>query len=131
MRYYYLVFLPFFVWMFCGCDDFLERDIEGQTIEVIAPKSGVHHPEGEVTFLWRTLKGARNYHLTIVSPSFAAATRVVADTILRADSLSAGTRFSQRMTVGHYEWSICAANGAYATDEQLFELTVDSVAATD
>lgn len=109
-----------------GCDDLLERDIADRTVEVIAPCDGARTVAGDMTFLWRPLDGARSYHLTIVSPSFAAAERVVADTTLAVDSLTAGNRLVQAIEAGDYEWSICAANGGYRTAELILSLTVDA-----
>ncbi|MBQ4279825.1 MAG: hypothetical protein IJC16_07730 [Rikenellaceae bacterium] len=121
---YWLLILP--ALLSVGCDDLVERDIEGRTVSVVAPRDGVRTVAGEVTFLWRPLDGARSYHLTIVSPSFARAARVVADTTLAVDLLSAGNRFVQAIEAGDYEWSIRAANGGYRSAELILSLTVDA-----
>ncbi|MFQ8805411.1 MAG: hypothetical protein ACLR8Y_10235 [Alistipes indistinctus] len=69
-----------------GCDDIFRAGYRPGRIEVVAPKHDAHIEAGEVTFLWRPLSGACSYRLTVVSPSFARASRVWADTTLRADS---------------------------------------------
>ena len=84
--------LLFLLSLLSGCDDIFEQDIDRARIEVVAPKHDAHIEAGEVTFLWRPLSGARSYRLTVVSPSFARASRVWADTTLRADSLHAAER---------------------------------------
>ena len=110
-----------------GCEDIFEQDIEDASIEVIAPKHNTHTEAGEVTFLWRPLTGARSYRLTIVTPDFVAASRLVADTTLQADSLHTPDRFTVTLDTGSYQWSLQAANGAYRTQEAVYTLTVDPV----
>lgn len=108
-----------------GCDDIFEQDIEQARIEVIAPKHDTHIEAGKVTFLWRPLKGARCYRLSVVSPNFARASRVAADTTLCVDSLHKADRFVLALDPGTYEWSLRAANGVYQTQETVYRLTVD------
>lgn len=114
-----------------GCDDIFEQDLDGARIEVIAPKHDAHIEAGEVIFLWRPIQGARSYRLTIVSPSFARASRVWADTTLRADSLHAADRFSLTLDEGDYQWSLQAFNGVYRSEESVYSLRVDPVAADE
>lgn len=110
-----------------GCEDIFEQDIEDASIEVIAPKNNIRTEAGTVTFLWRPLAGARSYRLTIVSPTFAGASRLVADTTLQADSAHRADRFTAMLGAGSYQWSLQGANGAYRTKEQIYTLTVDPV----
>lgn len=110
-----------------SCDDIFEQDIEQARIEVIAPKHDTHIGAGEVTFLWRPLKGARCYRLSVVSPNFARASRVAADTTLCVDSLHKADRFTLTLAAGDYEWSLRAANGVYQTQETVYRLTVDPI----
>ena len=114
-----------------GCDDIFEQDIEQAQIEVIAPKHNTHTGAGEVTFLWRPLDGAPSYRLTIVTPTFAGASRLVADTTLQADSLHTPDRFTLALDAGAYEWCLQGANGAYRTKETVCTLTVDPVKAPE
>lgn len=114
-----------------GCDDIFEQDIEQARIEVIAPKHDTHIEAGEVTFLWRPLKGARSYRLTIVSPTFAGASRLIADTTLLADSAHRADRFTLTLAAGVYEWSLRAANGVYQTQETVYRLTIDPAEPTE
>ena len=106
-------------------------DLFRARIEVVAPKHDAHIEAGEVTFLWRPLSGARNYRLTVVSPSFARASRVWADTTLRADSLHAADRFSLTLDEGNYQWSLQAFNGVYRSEESVYSLRVDPAAADE
>lgn len=110
-----------------GCEDIFEQDIEDASIEVIAPKNNTRTETGTVTFLWRPLAGARSYRVTIVSPTFAGASRLVADTTLQADSAHRADRFTVTLDTGSYQWSLQAANGASRNKEQVYTLTVDPV----
>lgn len=123
--------LLFLLPLLSGCDDIFEQDIDRARIEVVAPKHDAHIEAGEVTFLWRPLSGARNYRLTVVSPSFARASRVWADTTLRADSLHAADRFSLTLDEGDYQWSLQAFNGVYRSEESVYSLRVDPAAADE
>ena len=120
--------LLFLLSLLSGCDDIFEQDIDRARIEVVAPKHDAHIEAGEVTFLWRPLSGARSYRLTVVSPSFARASRVWADTTLRADSLHAADRFSLTLDEGDYQWSLQAFNGVYRSEESVYSLRVDPAA---
>ena len=120
--------LLFLLPLLSGCDDIFEQDIDRARIEVVAPKHDAHIEAGEVTFLWRPLSGARSYRLTVVSPSFARASRVWADTTLRADSLHAADRFSLTLDEGDYQWSLQAFNGVYRSEESVYSLRVDPAA---
>ena len=106
------IFLLVFL-LLSGCEDIFEQDIEDASIEVIAPKNNTRTEAGTVTFLWRPLDGARSYRLTIVSPTFAGASRLVADTTLLADSAHRADRFTATLDTGNYQWSLQAANGAF------------------
>ena len=123
--------LLFLLPLLSGCDDIFEQDIDRARIEVVAPKHDAHIEAGEVTFLWRPLSGARNYRLTVVSPSFARASRVWADTTLRADSLHAADRFSLTLDEGDYQWSLQAFNGVYRSEESVYSLRVDPATADE
>lgn len=98
-----------------ACDDIFENDISNNKIEVVAPTDHAVVAQPKVTFLWRTMDGATAYHLTVVSPSFDNASIVVADTILRADSLRTPAQYNCSLTNGNYQWSIRALNSAYST----------------
>ena len=123
--------LLFLLSLLSGCDDIFEQDIDRARIEVVAPKHDAHIEAGEVTFLWRPLSGARSYRLTVVSPSFARASRVCADTTLCADSLHAADRFSLTLDEGDYQWSLQAFNGVYRSEESVYSLRVDPAAADE
>ena len=70
-----------------GCE-VLEEDISHDRVPVVAPADKVSVAAGTVDFRWAAVEYATGYEFTAVSPSFAAAGRVVADTVIRADTLA-------------------------------------------
>lgn len=127
MRLQYIVLGGCLCLLLLGCDDIFEQNIENTSIQIVAPKHGMHVEAGEVMFLWRPIAGARNYRLTIVSPDFLNASRVWADTLLMADSVHAADRFLLSLDTGTYQWSLSAANGVYRSKERVLTLIVDPV----
>lgn len=109
---------------YVACDDVFEKDLSKKSVDVIAPADGVTAPAGVVTFLWRATEGADAYHVTVVSPSFGAVSRVAADTLMRNDSISVKLSLRLELDQGDYQWSIRALNGAYFTPEQFYSLFI-------
>ena len=91
-----------------GCE-VLEEDISHDRVPVVAPADKVSVAAGTVDFRWAAVEYATGYEFTAVSPSFAAAGRVVADTVSRA---------------GEYEWCVTGFNGGYKTPSEIRSLTV-------
>ena len=106
-----------------GCE-VLEEDISHDRVPVVAPADKVSVAAGTVDFRWAAVEYATGYEFTAVSPSFAAAGRVVADTVIRADPLA--RRFGCRLSlpVGEYEWCVTGFNGGYKTPREIRSLTV-------
>lgn len=106
-----------------GCE-VLEEDISHKQVPVIAPADGVSVVAGSIDFRWSAVEYATGYEFTVVSPSFSAAGRVVADTVIWADTL--GRRFGCRLVLseGEYEWSVTGFNGGYKTRTGVRGLTV-------
>ena len=101
--------------------EIIEEDISGRSIEVIAPAPGATVPAGTILFRWHTLDRATAYELSVFS-----AGRIVADTLLAADTLgmprSCGCRL--RLDKGRYEWIVAAFNAGYQTRTAMLPLTV-------
>lgn len=118
-----LLSLLLFILFAAGCE-VLEEDISHKQVPVVAPVDGVSVVAGSVDFRWAAVQYASGYELTVVSPSFAAAGHVVADTVIRADTLD--RRFGCRvaLTEGEYEWSVAGFNGGYRTRTGIRRLTV-------
>ena len=82
-----------------GCE-VLEEDISHDRVPVVAPADKVSVAAGTVDFRWAAVEYATGYEFTAVSPSFAAAGRVVADTVIRAAVSAAGCRSPSGSTNG-------------------------------
>lgn len=112
-----------FLLLAAGCE-VLEEDISNKKVPVIAPADRVSTAAGTVDFRWAAVEYAVGYEFTVVSPSFSAAGRVVADTVIYADTLA--RRFGCRLTLaeGEYEWSVAGFNGGYRTRTEVRSLSV-------
>lgn len=115
-----------FICMLCasGCE-ILEEDISGRVVPVIAPSDRISVKAGAVDFRWQGLDSATGYELTVVSPSFSVAERVLIDTVIYADTLD--RRFGCRVALdpGEYEWSLTGFNPAYSTRTVVRSLWVE------
>lgn len=108
-----------------GCDDIFETDISNERIVLVAPADEAQTVQGEVTFLWQALEGADAYQITVVSPDFSKPARVVADTTIRADSVtSASFSLGVNLLPGHYQWRVRGINSGYATADRINRLNV-------
>lgn len=110
-----------------ACDDIFEEDISDRRVEAISPADGVHLLPGECHFRWQTLEDADGYLLTVVSPSFARAERLIVDTMM-LDTLGAAHRFGCKvlLTEGEYQWSLRAFNSGYESKAEVRTLYVDA-----
>lgn len=106
-----------------GCE-VLEEDISGREVRIAAPADNVTVTPGVVAFRWQAVDHAAGYEFTVVAPSFAAAERIVADTVLRADSLARSYGCRVDLAEGEYQWSVRAFNGGYTTRTEVRSLTV-------
>lgn len=113
-----------FAALFVSCDDFLEKNISGAKVGVIAPVDNATVAAGIVTFSWREIDGATSYRITIVTPNFESAAQVVSDTIVLRDSLPRPFNIKTELAAGNYQWSIQGINSAYQTHESVQSLFV-------
>lgn len=119
--------------LLAACDDIMAPDISAVEVDVVAPVNKVEVAEGRVTFRWNALRGAERYRVTIVSPDFAHAGKVVRDTVMYQDSLATnlGFGFALDLAPSKYQWSIQAFNHAYASLQTVRSLTVVPKAAPE
>lgn len=110
--------------LLAACDDFSETDISGRSVDVIAPTDGARVSVGDIAFRWHAMERASGYRFTLVEPSFDSAARILADTLIMADSIAKSYGCRLNMTAGEYEWSVGAFNTAYAGQTTVFSLTV-------
>ena len=106
-----------------GCE-VLEEDISGKEVRITAPADRTTLAPGRGEFRWAAMQYAAGYEFTVVAPSFGAAERIVADTVIYADSLSHSYGCRVDLTAGEYEWSVTGFNGGYRTRTEVRSLTV-------
>lgn len=106
-----------------GCE-VLEEDISGTQVQIIAPADRVSVEVGTVDFRWTAVEYATGYEFAVVSPSFSAARRVVADTVIYADTLARHFGCRLMLGEGEYEWSVTGFNGGYRTRTEVRSLAV-------
>lgn len=118
----FVLLLIFFV---VSCE-ILEEDLSQRDVTVIAPMDGVETSAGMIAFRWHAVDGAAGYGLRVVAPSFAHAVRLVADTLIMTDTLTAAHSYGCKLPLdaGNYEWTVTAFNGAYETTTDVLHLTV-------
>ena len=110
----FVLFLIFFFFFFAILDEHLSHP----NVTLIAPLS--------IAFRWHAVDGAAGYELRVVAPSFAHAVRLVADTLIMTDTLTAARSYGCKLPLdaGNYEWTVTAFNGAYETTTDVLHLTV-------
>lgn len=101
--------------------EILEEDISDRPIEIVGPACGATVPPGQTLFRWRAVDRATGYALCV-----AAEGRIVADTLLAADTLGLARSYGCRLTLeaGRYEWTVAAFNAGYETRSATLQLTV-------
>lgn len=101
--------------------DFIEDDLSGKLVTVLAPADADTLPTASPLFWWAEIQGARNYHLQIVYPDFSAPQQLIYDTLLEGD------RFYPALAPGYtYYWRIRPENGSSEGNWVTRSLTIDS-----
>lgn len=101
--------------------DFIEDDLTGKIVSVIAPADDDTVQSATPLFWWNEINGARSYRVQIVYPDFAAPQQLLYDTAVEGD------RFYPTLTAGNtYYWRIRPENGSSEGDWITRRLTVDS-----
>ena len=103
-----------------SCEDFIEVELSGKSITVLAPANNTVSSSYSQLFKWEDLKGAEKYQLQIVKPNFASVAQFVLDTT------TASTQFAFNLQPGNYQWRLRAMNNSSMTEYQTFSLTIDS-----
>lgn len=118
MKYLLLFFPILFLTVSC---EILEEDISGCAVTTIAPVDNAEVPAGNVMFRWQVVDHATGYELCVVTEG-----RIVADTLLRADTLDLARSYGCRLQLeeGRYEWTVTAFNSGYETRSTTLCLTV-------
>lgn len=96
--------------VFSSCKDFIEPSLEKRKVVLMAPANGSESGKYQVGFWWEPVEDALYYRLQIVSPDFAAASTLVADTLMNGLN-----KISLTLDPGRYEWRVRAENGSSYT----------------
>ena len=93
-------------------------DIGDNKVITLSPAAGSVITAKDVVFSWEPLKGAEIYRVTVAEPSFAAAGRILADSVLT------GCLMKADIPDGMYEWRITASNKVYESVPNISGFTV-------
>lgn len=108
----------------CAACDILEEDISKDRVRIIAPADKARAESGSVQFRWQGVEYATGYEFTLVSPAFETADRLVADTVIYADTLARSYGFEATLRAGRYQWRVRAFNSAYNSVSEINTLNV-------
>lgn len=120
-KFSYLL-IPFCILFFPGCeDDFIEDDLTGKLVSILAPADNDTVPTSTPLFWWNEINGARSYRVQIVYPDFMSPQQLLYDSAVASD------RFYPSLTPGNsYEWRIRPENGSSEGEWVTRRLTIDS-----
>ena len=90
----------------CSCDDILEEDITGDTVQIASPSEGQVVLGSTVQFLWQNLDGADNYRVQVLDQN----------QTLALDSLVSQNQLEYNLNEGSYQWRVKGENFAYETE---------------
>lgn len=101
--------------------DFIEDDLTGKIVSIIAPADQDTVSTSSPIFWWNEISGARSYRLQIVYPDFNTPQQLLYDTAITGD------RFYPSLQAGYtYQWRIRPENGSSEGDWVTRTLTIDS-----
>ena len=103
-----------------ACDDFIEKDIDSETMTLLAPANNLTTIQLTHTFWWDWLDGAEQYNMQIVEGSFSAATSFVLDTTITTN------KFTYTLYPGNFQWRVRGENNGYETYYTTYSLVIDS-----
>jgi hypothetical protein len=92
-----------------SCKEFIEPSISKRTVQLNAPADQYQSTSYTVNFWWEGVEDALYYRLQVVTPTFDSIGGLVLDTLIR------GTKFSQTLDPGTYQWRVRAENGSTQT----------------
>lgn len=116
----YTALFLFIATLFFACDDFVEKDIENETISLLAPGNNLTTVQLTHTFWWDWLEGAEVYNMQIVEGTFSSVTSFVLDTTVSKN------KFDVTLHPGSFQWRVRGENNGGVTDYSTFNLTIDS-----
>lgn len=106
--------------LFSSCEDFIEPNIENETIQLLAPKNNLPTVQLTHTFWWDFLDGTEVYNMQIVEGTFASAIQLILDTTLNSN------KFDATLPPGSFQWRVRGENNGGQTNYTIFNLVIDS-----
>ncbi|MEO1032272.1 MAG: hypothetical protein AAFX55_12745 [Bacteroidota bacterium] len=88
------------------CDDILEEDISGDSIQTITPMDGAVIVGNNVQFIWQDLDGADDYRVQVLGQN----------QVIVVDSLVSENQLEYTLNEGSYQWRVKGENFAYETE---------------
>lgn len=116
----YTALFLFISTLFFACDDFVEKDIENETISLLAPGNNLTTVQLTHTFWWDWLEGAEVYNMQIVEGTFSSVTSFILDTTVSKN------KFDVTLYPGSFQWRVRGENNGGVTDYSTYNLTIDS-----
>lgn len=93
-----------------GCEEALEKTVEGKKVMLLAPTNNLVSTDTKQTFYWEPLDGAIKYQLQVVSPRFDSIVKLIADTPVIKNNLLL------QLTPGVYQWRVRASSVSTVSD---------------
>lgn len=115
-----LIMFASITFLLIRCDDFIEKDIEDDTVSLLAPANNLNTIQLTHTFWWDLLDGAENYNMQLVEGSFTGVTNFLLDTNL------AKNKFEYTLYPGTFQWRVKAMNNGSETYYTTYTLSIDS-----
>lgn len=117
-KYNVLLFL-FSLFLF-ACNDFIETDIEKETVKLLTPGNNLTTVQLTHTFWWDWIDGVEEYNIQIVEGTFSSAISFVLDSTITAN------KFTYTLYPGNFQWRVKGLNNGYETMYTTYNLVIDS-----
>lgn len=117
---YTLTLLLFILTGLLSCDDFIEEDIEGEIIVLLAPANNLTTIQLTHTFWWDWLEDAEQYNMQVVEGSFTSVTQFLLDTTVTRN------KFDFTLHPGTFQWRVKGINNGSETYFTTFTIVIDS-----
>jgi hypothetical protein len=115
-----IILCPFLSAIFYGCEEFMEKDITGKKVTLLAPVDSLVTSNTTITFWWEEVDGALDYSVQVVSPDFERVEK------LWVDSFVVGNKLELALVPGRYQWRIKGWNGSSETQFTTASFVIDS-----
>lgn len=117
----FLFLIPIALLCYSCEDDFIEDDLTGKMVTILAPADNDTVSTSTPLYWWSEIDGARTYRIQIVYPDFNAPQQLLYDTSVSGD------RFYPSLSPGNsYAWRIRPENGSSEGEWITRRITVDS-----